>query len=363
MSNINQMYQLSFNQVRDAILLGGHEETILIQGTMGIGKSSMLPALGRKLPTHKMFYCDCTTKDLGDLTIPNLRSADDGSGYVTYVTNEELGMHLNEPIILMLDEFGKANPAVKMALTRVILERKIGSYEMHPDSIVFATTNLGVEGVGDLLAAHQLDRLTVVTMRKPNSTEWIEWGINNEIEPSVLGWAKDTPQLFASFEDVKDPEDNPYIFHPRAQRDKFVTNRGLARASNWVKKRGQVDDQTLTSLLIGTIGARGALDLMAFVKLADQLPSLDSIKQEPHAAKIPTSASAVCMVVFRALAGMDRSWIDAWMTYLERLDMEAQALFGVHAAKKDYAHQQVVMTNKKFTDWVFNNNHMFKSDV
>jgi hypothetical protein len=38
-------------------------------------------------------------------------------------------------------------------------------------------------------------------------------------------------------------------------------------------------------------------------------------------------------------------------------------LFGVHAAKKDYAHQQIVMTNKKFTDWVFKNNHMFKSDV
>ena len=32
---------------------------------------------------------------------------------------------------------------------------------------------------------------------------------------------------------------------------------------------------------MGTIGERGAMDLMAFVKLADQLPSLQSIKDDP----------------------------------------------------------------------------------
>ena len=81
---------------------------------------------------------------------------DDGSGFVRYLTNEELGAHHDKPIILMIDEFGKSNPAVKLALLRMMLERKIGSYTLHPDSIVFATTNLGAEGVGDLLPAHAL---------------------------------------------------------------------------------------------------------------------------------------------------------------------------------------------------------------
>ncbi len=204
--------------------------------------------------------------------------------------------------------------------------------------------------------------MTVSTSRKPNNIEWIEWGINNGIDHTLLGWAKDNPQLFASFEDVKDPEENPYIYHPRDQRAAFVTPRSLEAASDWLKSREAYDDQTLTSLLMGTIGDRGAMDLMAFVKLADQLPSLDSIKQEPTTAKVPDSAAAVCMVVYRALSTMERDWIDAWMDYVVRLDKEAQGMFANGVRIHRYSKQSVVMTNKKFTDWAMANNYMFAAD-
>ena len=365
MTTANQMYALNLDQIATAIRNGGNKRTVLIQGHMGTGKSSLLNALAAELPNHTPCYFDCTTKDLGDISIPKLAvvSADtNNSDYVTYATNEELGVHLDNPIILMIDEYGKANPAVKNAMLRLMLERKIGSYTLHPDSLVFATTNLGAEGVGDLLPPHARNRMTVITSRKPNNIEWIEWGINNGIDHTLLGWAKDNPQLFASFEDVKDPEENPYIYHPRDQRAAFVTPRSLEAASDWLKSREAYDDQTLTSLLMGTIGDRGAMDLMAFVKLADQLPSLDSIKQEPTTAKVPDSAAAVCMVVYRALAAMERDWISAWMDYVVRLDKEAQGMFanGVRAPK--YSKQSVVMTNKKFTDWAMANNYMFAAD-
>ena len=299
---------------------------------------------------------------MGDISIPNLARLDDGTGYVTYLTNEELGVHNNKPIILMIDEFGKANPAVKNALLRVILERKIGSYSLHPDSVVFATTNKGSEGVGDLLPPHARNRMTVVQTRKPNNMEWIEWGINNEIDHTLLGWCKDNPQLFYSFEDIKDPDENPYIYHPKQQRAAFVTPRSLEAASDILKVRDGLDDQTTTAMLMGTIGERGAMDLMAFVKLADQLPSLESIKQDPKNAKVPDSASAVCMVVYRTLASLDKDWVNPWMDYMVRLDKEAQGMFanGVRAPK--YSKQAMVMTNKKFTEWAMQNNYMFAAD-
>ena len=358
----SQMYALSLDQIATAIKTGGNKRTILIQGHMGTGKSSLLNALAAELPDHIPCYFDCTTKDLGDITIPNIAKMDDGTGYVTYLTNEELGAHNHKPVLIDVDEYGKANPAVKNALLRLLLERKIGSYTLHPDSIIFATTNLGAEGVGDLLPPHARNRMTVITARKPNNIEWIEWGINNGIDHTLLGWAKDNPQLFASFEDVKDPEENPYIYHPRDQRAAFVTPRSLEAASDWLKSREAYDDQTLTSLLMGTIGDRGAMDLMAFVKLADQLPSLESIKQEPNNAKVPDSAAAICMVIYRALATIDKDWINAWMDYLVRLDKEAQGMFanGVRAPK--YSKQSMVMTNKKFTDWAMANNYMFAAD-
>ena len=356
-----QMYALNLEQSAQLIEAIGHMRTVLMQGDIGTGKSSTLGELSARKPTHHGVYFDCTTKDLGDMMIPSLQSID-ADGCVRMIPNEELGVHLKQPVILMIDEFGKANPSVKNAMLRLMLERKIGSYSLHPDSFVFATTNKGSEGVGDMLPPHARNRMTVIQVRKTDHMDWIEWGINNGIDATLLGWVKDNPQLMASFEDVKDPDENPYIFHPQQQRAAFVTPRSLHAASDILKQREAFDDQTLTAALMGTIGDRGAMDLMSFVKLADQLPSLQSVKDDPKNAKVPDSAAAICMVVYRTLAALEKDWLNAWMDYLPRLDTEAQALFanGVRAPK--YSKQAMVMQNKKFTEWAMKNSHLYSAD-
>jgi hypothetical protein len=381
------MYQVDLDQATNMIATAGHLRTVLVSGHMGTGKSSMLTELARKKPTHTACYFDCTTKDLGDIMIPKMKGGgstmrgrinpmthevelttvdndgSDGQDFVRFATHEELGMHLNAPIIIMIDELGKANPMVQNALLRLMLERKIGSYELHKDSIVFATTNLGAEGVGDMLRPHARNRITCVTLKKPDAIQWIEWGINNDIDPIVLGWVKDNPQVFQSFEDVQNPDDNPYIYHPRSQRAAFVTPRSLEAASDWLKLRDKLDNVTITAALMGTLGDRAAMDMMAFVRLAEDLPTMASIKNNPETAKVPQSAAAVCMVVFRTLASIEADWIDAWMTYMDRLDPEAQGMFanGVRAPK--YAKQGLIMTNKAFTGWARSRSYLFAADV
>lgn len=384
----HMMYRLDLDQLTNMIKVGGHLRTTLVQGDMGTGKSSILRTLDRELPNHTACYFDCTTKDLGDIMIPKLKTTgmgsgtklsgtfnpinhevsltvegEDGQDYVQFATNEELGLHLRDrPIILMVDEYGKANPMVKNALLRLMLERQVGSYKLHPKSIVFATTNLGAEGVGDMLPPHARNRITIVQSKKPSHTQWIEWGINNGIDHSLLGWVRDNPQLFQSFEDIQRPEDNPYIYHPRAQQTAFVTPRSLEAASDWLKLRDGLDDQTVTAALMGTIGDRAAMDLMAFVRLADDLPTMRSIKEDPENAVVPTSPAAACMVVYRTLASIERDWIDAWMTYLVRMSDEAQGLFmnGVRAPK--YHAAGIVMTNRSFTDLARSKAYLFGAD-
>ena len=70
------------------------------------------------------------------------------------------------------------------------------------------------------------------------------------------------------------------------------------------------------------------------------------------------------MVVFRSLTSIDREWVDAWMTYMQRLDTEAQGLFanGVRSSKYSKTKQSLVMQNKQFTQWAMDNNYMFAAD-
>ena len=115
----SQMYQLSLQECADTIRTIGNKRTILMRGHMGIGKSSTLNMLAQAMPKHLPCYFDCTTKDLGDITIPNVSKLNDGSGFVQYLTNEELGCHLDKPILLMIDEYGKGNRSLQNSMLRL----------------------------------------------------------------------------------------------------------------------------------------------------------------------------------------------------------------------------------------------------
>jgi len=364
MTDNANIYALGHNDLVDLIATTANEITVMAQGHMGSAKSSMLNTLAAKLPRHLAVYFDCTTKDLGDIMLPKLKDLD-GADYVQFATNEELGLHLRDkPIILMIDELGKANRSVQNALLRLMQERQMGGYKLHPDSLVFATTNLGGEGVGDLLQPHARNRIMVVEARKPTAMEWIDWGINNGIEPIVMGWVRENPHCMQDFRELKDPEENPLIFHPRAVgRTSFVTPRSLHKASNLLNKRDRLPDHVVTAGLIGTIGTRAALDMMAFVKLADKLPTLRSIKESPETATVPDNPAAMCMVVYRALSTIERDWMDAWMTYLLRTPAEAQGMFANGVRAKGYSKQGMAMTNARFTKWAREHSYLFAADV
>lgn len=379
MSNqAERMYRLTHNQIVSLIAsvgpsdakTGAPGQAFLVEGDMGSGKTSILHMLAERFKdTHVPMYFDCTTKDLGDVMIPDINRIDEATGFVRFVPNEEFGLHLGKPVILMLDEYGKANPGVKTALTRVLQEYTIGAMRLPPGSIVFCTTNLGAEGVGDMLAAHQRNRITVVRMAKPSAEAWIDWGINNGIDPAILSFVRENPQLMQSFDDVgKNAEDNPYIFHPNAQRTAFVTPRSLEAASNIVKQRKNFDQTALTAALMGTIGQRAAMDMAAFIDLADQLPSIEDIKTKPETAPVPTSAAAKCMVVYRSLSLIDeewakKGWLDNWMTYLKRLGKEEQALFCIAVMTPGYRAPHIVCVNDKFHEYAKENNFVYAEDV
>ena len=357
--NASKMYEMNLNQIARAIGAVGHKRCVLVEGHMGNGKTSLLTMLSKMFPDHIPCYFNCVTKDLGDLSIPSLNTTE---GYVTYLPNEEFGIHHGKPLIIMWDEWSKANQSVKNGTLVTMLERTVGTKKLPEGSIQFATANLGAEGVGDTIPPHARNRMIMLRARKSTSEELIEYGINHEWEPSVLGFIREFPQILQGFEDVKNPNDNPYINHPKAQRTAFVTPRSLEACSDILKQRHMFDDHSLTALLMGTIGDRGAMDLVAFVKLADQLPSWESIKQDPTNAKVPDSASAVCMVVYRALGNMTRETITPFMQYLPRLSKEAQGMFANGVRANTYAHRSLVMSNKLFTAWAMQNNYMFSAD-
>lgn len=360
--NISEENALPLEAIANDIMNLGDAITAIVQGHMGTGKSTLLKMLAKLLPNHIPVMFDCTTKDMGDLLIPNLMEVS-STGVVKFAPNSELGVQHRKPIILCIDEIGKALPPVQRALNAVALERKIGEWALEKGSIVFATTNLGSESVGDLMLAHSRNRYAIIRSRKPTNREWLEnFAIPNKLDPVVLGWVNDMPELFQSFENVKNPDDNPYIYHPSAlARDGVVTPRSLEMASNIMAKRDRISAQSLKTWLIGAIGLSAADSLVSFMNMGLSLPTIDDIKRDPHNAPVPSVAGQV-MITYRTLTQIERPWVDEWFTYMQRLHLPMQSLFMQTVVKESYPKTQYLTGNKFFAEWCGKHNYAFTPD-
>jgi len=323
----------------------GQTNTFIFQGEPGIGKSAMLKTLRDQCDMEPR-YIDCALLDLGDLQMPRVTDS------VEFVPNKMFVG--DEPLIIMLDEIGKAMRPVQNALLTLLLEHRIGNHKLPEGSVVFGTTNMASDGVGDMLQAHAKNRVTFLTVRKPDADEWLEWGMDNGVEPTVLAWVKEYPHCLSSYADDPDgATDNPYIFNPRKQQAAFVTPRSLAHASHIVQQRETLGDGVLISALSGTIGESAARDMQAFLSVADALPPFKAIVEKPDTVQVPDSPIACVILALGAVTRMTSENVDPWMQYLVRLPREVQFLFVQNAMRSKAA--SFVVKSKRFTDWALDN--------
>jgi hypothetical protein len=356
------MYKsLSLSQTADLIAAVGDLRTVLAQGEMGIGKSSILKSLKHnpKFKDHFFCYVDITTKDVGDFMVPKIKDID-GNEVCRFVPNEEFGMHFTDrPIVMMLDELGKAKGGVMNACLRLMQERSLGTYQLHKNSVVFATTNLSVEGIGDNVPPHARNRVIQTRVAKPDAETLISFAINNNWNPIVIAAIQEWPEMLASFEDYEKPEQNMYINDPRDVRMAVVTPRSLETASDVINRTMILGDDIMCHALKGAVGEKAMHNLLTMVKLDTQLTSWDELVKNPMTSTVPTSAAAACMLIAKAVQRIEKDTMGAWMDYLPRMSKESQGLFARSVMSDMCPKRPVAATNPKFAKWAADNNYLF----
>jgi len=328
----------------------GTSNTFIMRGQPGIGKSAILGLLSHELPDYLPCYIDVANLDLGDLGMPVI---DRETMVTNYAPNARFGVgrNQNRPVLLMLDELGKASRPVLNMLLPVILEHRLGDVDLPTGSIVFATTNLDTDGVGDNIPAHAYNRMTELVVSNPSVEDWLEWASDNNISPEVMAFAKQNPEVFDCYTDLDIKTKNPYIFDPRNGNTRtFCSPRSLAKASNIIKQRDVLGDATLPALE-GTIGSSAAQLMNALVHLADQLPLFENIVKDPMKTKVPdqSSAGALFILSFMLAGRVTETTLDAVMDYAGRIpSFEAHALF-ITSLASNKSKVGMACRNRKFT--------------
>lgn len=350
-SVLNLSTAVSLDDFATLVKTVGREVTILGRGEPGIGKSSAFYTL-RDDPMFEGFapyYFDCALMDAGDLQIAAI-----SNGKYEFIPNAAF---VNDrPMLINFDELAKAPRAAIPALAPLLNgEKRIGGFHLHPDSRVFASTNLLSDNVGDVLSGHLRSRVCEVVIRKPNAKEWKVWAIDAGVDPMLIAWVERYPHCLASYTEG-DQEDNPYIYNPKRQQAGYICPRSLARASHVIRARHWLAPQAFIGALAGTIGEAGARDMQAFIPMADALPDWTRIIASPDTCPVPEEAIAQSILVLTAVQSVDRASFTPWLKYLQRLQKEVQALFASQILSSK--HAAMAATNGEFTHWAIANAYM-----
>lgn len=345
---------LSHMEVASLIASSGHEVTYLVEGENGIGKSALHKTL-QTMPRFAKHYfpapVDCAQLDLGDHMLP---IPDTEKGVVRSLPSERYGIHAGNcrgingavPVAIMLDEMAKMPKHLQASLSPLFYELRVGAFYAPDDSVVFGSTNLAIEGLGDFMPPHTRNRITVVRMRKPTKDEWLlQFAVHNGICAEVQAFAERFPVIFDSFIDYETggkhekktlASDNPFIFNPHVVQTAYCTPRSLHKASNIIKHSIGLSPDALNAALAGTIGRETANALSTFVEFGREIPSYERIIADPENCPVPQHATAQIVIAFKLVSDTTkRENAEAACKYAKRLREEMTSIFCYTAANNN----------------------------
>ncbi len=272
----------------------GHHTPVMLWGPPGVGKSQMVAqvAAGHAVPVIDIRLSQMEPSDLRGIPF---RVEDRVEWAVPAILpNEE--RHGNRGI-LFLDEITSAPPAVSAAAYQLILDRRLGEYEVPDHWAIFAAGNRqGDRGVTYTMPAPLANRFSHFEV-DTHLDDWVAWAYANDIDERVIAFLRFRPEMLFDF----DPAHNPVAF-PSPRSWEFA-HRGLHKFGD--------HPQLLQGTLQACVGPAAGIELHAFVNSLDQMPDLDAIlagDEVPVPTEIDLQYAVAAALVGRAIranAGVD----------------------------------------------------------
>jgi hypothetical protein len=370
---------LNHRQIVSYIKAMGHKRTILIEGEAGWGKTSILHSF-RNDPFFANFdiYEPFDATQMSDGSIFAL-DIDRERGVGIELPNERFGLSAtnrrgvpgSRPVLMLIDELGKARQMAKDGLAPIVLEHRIGEWHFPEGSIIICATNLSEEGLNDSFQAHLINRMQVLRKRKPTQKEWVQdFAIPAGLAPELIAATEMFPLIFESFMDYtvdgkyanqKIEKNNPYIANPQdASQRAFVSGRSLHAASDTIIacRDAGVDDETLQAALEGTVGAPFASQLTSFIRFGRDIPSFARVCENPEKTPLSDNPTAQIVQVFQFITQtQDAEQAAAVCKYVGRMQSEMQALFINTVAGS--TRVALFSTSTQFRDMLIKNRELF----
>lgn len=252
--------------------------------------------------------------------------------------------------ILFLDEFMQANHEVQKAVAPLILERRIGEYQL-PDGWSVALAGNGLEdGAGaNTLLSHIINRVSIINVKAPDVDVWCSWAAIQQLPPELIAFAKIRPD--AVFDSPIPVSPNTAYCTPRSLH-------ALGEVANVFPGglRAMVDSNMGMSMLVGAIGAGAASELSAVVRTAINLPSYETVVSDPDGTTLPTKPDQIYAMVMLLAVRAKLEHADAVVQYMARFTPNHAITGIISLVRRDKGFAR----SKAMMNWVIANRPMLE---
>ncbi|HEY5719394.1 MAG TPA: MoxR family ATPase, partial [Gammaproteobacteria bacterium] len=226
----------------------GQHTPVMLWGPPGIGKSDLVREVAAR---HGVPVIDLRLSQLEPSDLRGIPFRVDGT--VEWAVPALLpDRERHGPAgILFLDEINAAPPTVSAAAYQLILDRRLGEYQVPPGWAIFAAGNRqGDRGVVYSMPAPLANRFTHLEL-EAHLDDWVAWAHAFGIDPRLVGFLRFRPDLL-------------FDFDPSHAVTAFPSPRSWEFAHRALGKFG--DDRTLLpAALQACVGAAAGVELAAYL--------------------------------------------------------------------------------------------------
>jgi hypothetical protein len=269
----------------------GHHTPVMLWGPPGVGKSDMIRQTGNRhgAPVIDIRLSQMEPSDLRGIPFRNGEVVE----WAAPAILPDADRH-GASGILFLDEITSAPPSVSAAAYQLILDRKLGEYEVPEGWAIFAAGNRqGDRGVTYTMPAPLANRFSHFEV-ETHLDDWVAWAYQNGLDERVIAFLRFRPELLFDF----DPAHNPVA---------FPSPRSWEFAHRSLQKFGD-HEGLLQGTLQACVGPAAGIELTAFCNSLDKMPDLDDIiagKEVPVPDEIDLQYAVAAALVGRAIRAQD----------------------------------------------------------
>lgn len=323
-------------------------QPVMIHGSPGVGKSDVVRQIAAKrgIPMIDLRLSQLDPVDLRG--VPSVvRNKDNSAGETSWNTPSFLPK--DGEGILFLDEINSAAQATQAAAYQLVLDRKLGDYELPEGWAMVAAGNRAQDrAIVNQMSTALKNRFAHLNY-EVNNDDWCEWALKKNIPVEVLGFIRFRPMLLNEFEQRGDSAAEKKRMQHLKDAQAFATPRSWEFLSRAVAQKP--DPAIEHELYSGIVGEGCASEFVGYLKYYRDLPNLDALLMAPKTAKVPEQPATLYALATGLATKATKDNMQRVVDYCLRMPAEFQVLLMRDAAMRD----QTVTNTKPFNEWATKN--------